>query len=479
MLSIPLAKLMKGKSLIKPAAKAVTKTLPKVSGMPDWFPSLVAKIEKEGRLATEGTGLGDNLKIKELVVPSKSGKGGDEIFTKIEYPDGKIEIQANVEGGAYGQPFELHYTPPKTDMDVTTGKPIKEPGDFSVVEQRPKPDPNDIGNYEMDYEMVSTNEALSDLEKLEKITTGKIKNLKEAEARAAQRTNYDNSPYEDVSTRFPEPDYADGGLASFANGGKAKKKKIANDELENLEDEILFPDPDKKVKEDPEFFFGPVEKKGSSNLPTEGGVKELKQFIKGQTPRGVGIGYGGPDYGLIAVKPLFNEQDKRPLVQGYFNPSENTNIRGSLGPTEQRLDYSYGNPNASNVNVGFTRNTQMGRPEYMLNLGARFADGGVANFRGGGLIKPMKVISKINEPVTMPVLPSTPTPQVDVSANPIARSLEMSGFTREEIMRILGQQGFADGGRVSMSDGGLTNTIPPAKGPDSQGVESLFRRRYN
>jgi hypothetical protein len=36
----------------------------------------------------------------------------------------------------------------------------------------------------------------------------------------------------------------------------------------------------------------------------------------------------------------------------------------------------------------------------------------------------------------------------------------------------------AYGGRVSMSDGGLTTTIAPAKGPDSQGVESLFRRRY-
>ncbi len=223
LLSLPVAaKLMKGKSLIKPAAKAVTKTLPKVSGMPDWFPSLVAKIEKEGRLATEGTGLGDNLKIKELVVPSKSGKGGDEIFTKIEYPDGKIEIQANIEGGAYGQPFELHYTPPKTDIDVTTGKPIKEPGDFSIIEQRPKPDPNDPGNYDFDYEMVSTNEALSNIEKVEQITTGKIKNLKEAEKRTAQRTNYDNSPYEDISTRFPEPDYADGGLASFANGGLTK-----------------------------------------------------------------------------------------------------------------------------------------------------------------------------------------------------------------------------------------------------------------
>jgi hypothetical protein len=37
----------------------------------------------------------------------------------------------------------------------------------------------------------------------------------------------------------------------------------------------------------------------------------------------------------------------------------------------------------------------------------------------------------------------------------------------------------AYGGRVSMSEGGLTKTVPPAKGPDSQGVESLFRRRYS
>ena len=33
--------------------------------------------------------------------------------------------------------------------------------------------------------------------------------------------------------------------------------------------------------------------------------------------------------------------------------------------------------------------------------------------------------------------------------------------------------------RMTMAYGGLTNTIPPAMGPDSQGVESLFKRRYN
>ena len=34
----------------------------------------------------------------------------------------------------------------------------------------------------------------------------------------------------------------------------------------------------------------------------------------------------------------------------------------------------------------------------------------------------------------------------------------------------------AKGGFVNT---GLTKTVPPAKGPDSQGVETLFRRRYS
>jgi len=38
---------------------------------------------------------------------------------------------------------------------------------------------------------------------------------------------------------------------------------------------------------------------------------------------------------------------------------------------------------------------------------------------------------------------------------------------------------FANGGIVNYALGGLTKTVPPVKGPDSQGVESLFRRRYN
>lgn len=329
--SLPaLGKLIKGKTAVK-SIKAAGKVLPKVSGMPEWFPSLVAKIEKEGRLPTKDIGLGDNLKIKELTIPSKTGKGGDEIFTKIEYPDGRIEIQANVEGGAYGQPFELHYTPPKTDIDVTTGKPIKEPGDFSIIEQRPKPDPSDPGNYEFDWEAVSKDEALSNLEKVEKITTGKVKNLTEAEARAAQRKNYSDSPYDDISNRYPEPDidydYADGGIASFVNGGKAKKKSKAEEPLSKY----------KSYSE--EELLGNIEAKSPNQLQS----------------------FSLEDYQLNTM-PMFEPKDVAPPKS--YSPM----------PVEEFLK----------------------RREY-----------------------------------------------------------------------------------VDLADGGLTKTVPPAMGPDSQGVETLFRRRYS
>ena len=138
--SIPFAgKLFReGLPEIKTAAKGIIRTLPKVSGMPEWFPSLVSKIEKEGKFPTKDYSTVDNVKTKELVIPSKTAKGKNETYIMTKYPDGKIEIHADIKGGAYNEPFELHYTPPESFVDETTGKIIKHPGDFSVVEQRPR-----------------------------------------------------------------------------------------------------------------------------------------------------------------------------------------------------------------------------------------------------------------------------------------------------------------------------------------------------
>ena len=312
--------------------------------------------------------------------------------------------------------------------------------------------------------------------------------------------------------------------------------------------------------EDNEYFMGQGQPQYVSPVVQGQGFNKrdlkdfTKQYLQSQTPLGGGIGYQGPEYGVVAIKP-FVGPDRSALLQGYYNTdNEGSRIQAGLSPKEQRIDYT------GNTGTTFSagRNTYQGSPYYTLNLSKSFADGGVASmFRErpeyslGGPTKAIRKISPetpmeeplpsglaiksirptqqaIDDFVNMPVamgqmigpdaLPNEDyvtyvrrkraetgpplfeairdpnviplnapgiaprfetTPQVDVSANPIARALEMAGFTREEIMRILGQQGLADGGRVSMSDGGLTTTIAPAKGPDSQGVESLFRRRYN
>jgi len=58
----------------------------------------------------------------------------------------------------------------------------------------------------------------------------------------------------------------------------------------------------------------------------------------------------------------------------------------------------------------------------------------------------------------------------------IIRALKLAGFSSSDVDSILAKQGFANGGKVNTD---LTRTIPPDSGPDPQGVETLFKRRYN
>jgi hypothetical protein len=68
---------------------------------------------------------------------------------------------------------------------------------------------------------------------------------------------------------------------------------------------------------------------------------------------------------------------------------------------------------------------------------------------------------------------------VEVTEQEARKALGIYDMPDTSIRNELPPEEKAYGGRVSMSDGGLTTTVPPAKGPDSQGVESLFRRRYS
>ena len=201
--SLPfVGKLMKGKKGVQ-AAKVATKVVPKVAGMPEWFPSLIAKIEKEGiDISPKAQRVEDIVKVKKLEVPVPGEKKPD-IITMREYPNGKIEIEADVYGGAFDTPFELQYTPPKTDIDLETKQPIKYPGDFSVIESRPRPvvSAHDA-DWEIDYESMNVKDAISDIERVEKIATGKRIHPKRVAERQKARIYVEDNPYDDIVNRY-------------------------------------------------------------------------------------------------------------------------------------------------------------------------------------------------------------------------------------------------------------------------------------
>jgi len=201
----PLVKsLTKGEKFLEESKVAkVAKRIPKAAGMPEWFPSLVARIEKEGKdISVPVKNLEDMIVTKKLEI-KVPGKKDPEIITMHKHPNGSIQIEADISGGSFDSPFELHYTPPKSDIDLATGKVINEPGDFNVLEQRPKTDWN--GQMEIDYDYFSHEDAISDIERVEKIATGKRIHPKKVEQRTANRKLIENDPMEDVMNRSPGP----------------------------------------------------------------------------------------------------------------------------------------------------------------------------------------------------------------------------------------------------------------------------------
>jgi hypothetical protein len=203
---------------IKAVAKNVARTLPKVKGMPEWFNPLVSKIMKEGiDISPKASTLEDMAIVKKLEIPSKTGKPETITLTQNK-ATGEISIESKT-GGVADSPFEITYKPPKSDINLETGKQIKDPGDFYVVENRPKPDYNNPGKVEFDYDTFHIDNAHSDIEKLEKIATGKIKDVEKAEQRLKNKQRTETHPYEDIMDRYPDPEYARGGRVGYGSGG--------------------------------------------------------------------------------------------------------------------------------------------------------------------------------------------------------------------------------------------------------------------
>ena len=185
--------------------KTAVKLLPKVSGMPEWFNPLVSKIIKEGTdVPLDKTVRGslpnpDLIKIRNLEIVSPDGKEKD-IITMMEFKSGQIQIESS--GGAFDDAFVLSYNPPKSVIDIA-GKKVNVEGSFNVLEQRPRPvgGPEDA-DFELDFETFTKENAISDIERIEKIATGKKIDPKRIEQRTAARKFVEENPYDDIVNRY-------------------------------------------------------------------------------------------------------------------------------------------------------------------------------------------------------------------------------------------------------------------------------------
>ena len=145
------------------------------------------------------------------------------------------------------------------------------------------------------------------------------------------------------------------------------QRNLSSEERMRLEDNEYFMSQGK-----PQYVSPVVQGQGFNKRD----LKDFtKQYLQSQTPLGGGIGYQGPEYGVMAIKP-FVGPDRSALLQAYYNTdNEGSRIQAGLSPKEQRIDYT------GNTGTTFSagRNTYQGNPYYTFNVNKPFADGGVAS----------------------------------------------------------------------------------------------------
>lgn len=356
------------------ATKVAAKVLPKVSGMPEWFNPLVSKVIKEGK------DISPQVKNVEDIRTIKTVKDGDTNITieqnKIE---GTLDLHIESPRNPNGEPVTLRYKEPKLDIDEITGKQIKEPGKFQVIESEPQwvgrsEDPS----LELGERVTTIDQAAGDIEAAERYATGKIKDRNKIKERRSKKDYMENSPGDYLESEYgpgPDyknydiPDYANGGIASFANGGKAKKKLLEN---ESKNQELSPEELEEKYQQ------------------------EINDLLT--RPASPGLNFNTEEGGQGGINLMFGPKTKQNNYPG-FGPRIEPNINPRMDIRDPRIGISYTSDLEDQT-----------ASRFGLNVGPKGA---------------------------------------------------YVGYSR------------------NFADGGLTSTVPPAKGPNSQGVETLFRRRYS
>ena len=103
--------------LAKPAAK-IAQLKKTTTTMPAWFPDFVDKMVTKN--------VGNKIDADAMLYKDKD-LPGVELY---KYSDGRVEVRGK---NAYDSDFDINYTPPGYELiDETTGKAVKNPGDFQA-----------------------------------------------------------------------------------------------------------------------------------------------------------------------------------------------------------------------------------------------------------------------------------------------------------------------------------------------------------
>ena len=160
-----------------------------------------------------------------------------------------------------------------------------------------------------------------------------------------------------------------------------------------------------------------------------------------------------------------------PVFQGGYSnilDQAKAGLNALMGDPAEQLRMAYGR---FNVNIDPATQTAYMKDTYDFNQGG---ENNLLNKIG----TPYKVNIALPKELTQNIINSPYYQNALAQSSPDQfKNLRAQGSQQEAAARVTPRMAY--GGRVSMSDGGLTTTVPPDKGPDSQGVESLFRRRYS
>ena len=185
--------------LAKPAAK-IAQLKKTTTTMPAWFPDFVDKMVTKN--------VGNKIDADAMLYKDKD-LPGVELY---KYSDGRVEVRGK---NAYDSDFDINYTPPGYELiDETTGKAVKNPGDFQASDTMyTKVGPEN--DFSVDAEIVDDIEDIlgGDSIFLEGYAkgTGKAKYTKGQ--RRIDEADAMNERADEIALDYDHDDFAKGGLA--------------------------------------------------------------------------------------------------------------------------------------------------------------------------------------------------------------------------------------------------------------------------